>query len=35
MKVNNIIVILESVINYDHTIMIIKQAMLYSISGKL
>lgn len=29
LQVNNIIVILESVINYDYTIMIIKQATLY------
>lgn len=30
LQVNNIIVILESVINYDYTIMIIKQGMLYA-----
>lgn len=29
LQVNNIIEVLESVINYDYTIMIITQAMLY------
>lgn len=35
LQVNNIIVILENVINYDYTIMIIKQAMLYQCLSDL
>lgn len=35
LQVNNIIVILESAINYDYVIMIIKQAMLHPASKNL